>query len=125
MPKFSIKERLMSFSYAFDGLKVLMKDEHNAWVHLSIAVLAVTGGFYFGISDMEWITVVICIGAVFSAEIFNTSIEHISNFIQPEKDIRIKAIKDLAAAGVVITALASLIVGLIIFIPRIIDILQL
>ncbi len=119
MSKFSFKERLQSFTYAFDGFKILLRDEHNARIHLFLTVLLVFGGFYFRVTHMEWIAIVICIGIVFSAEIFNTAIEHISNFIQPEKDIRIKVIKDLAAAAVVITALSALIVAIVIFLPYI------
>lgn len=120
MSKFSIKDRISSFKYAFDGFKVLLKAEHNAWIHIALSIVAIALGFYFDISNIEWSLVVICIGMVISAEIFNTSMEHIANFIQPDKDERIKHIKDLGAAGVFTTAFAALIVGLIIFIPKII-----
>lgn len=119
MSNFSFKDRLMSFKYAYDGLKVLFRDEHNSWIHLAFAILSVALGFYFDISSLEWIAIVICIGSVFSAEILNTSIEHIANFIQPDIDLRIKDIKDLGAAAVVVVALSSLIVGSIIFLPKI------
>jgi len=119
MSKFSIKERMLSFRYAFSGFKVLLKSEHNAWIHLSLSVIAIALGFYFDISNMEWIAIVICIGIVISAEIFNTAIEHIANFIQPKQDIKIKHIKDLGAAGVFTAAFAALIIGLIIFSPKI------
>ena len=110
---------MLSFRYAFAGFKVLLKSEHNAWIHLSLSVIAIALGFYFDISNMEWIAIVICIGIVISAEIFNTAIEHIANFIQPKQDIKIKHIKDLGAAGVFTAAFAALIIGLIIFSPKI------
>jgi diacylglycerol kinase len=119
VPKFSIKDRLLSFKNAFDGLKVLLKAEHSAWIQVGLALVATALGFYFEISSSEWIIIVLCIGMVISAEIFNTAIEYIADFIQPNLDERIKHIKDLGAAGVFMTALATLIAGLIIFLPKI------
>ena len=119
MSKFSIKERILSFKYAFEGFKVVFKSEHNAWIHIGLSFVAVALGFFLEISQGEWIAVILCIGLVISAEIFNTAIEHIANFIQPNQDIKIKHIKDLGAAGVFLIALSSLIVGLIIFLPPI------
>lgn len=119
MSKFSIKERLLSFKYAFEGLNQVFKSEHNAWIHIGLATFAIALSFYFEISSCEWTAIIICISIVISAEIFNTAIEHIANFIQPDKDDRIKVIKDLAAAGVLIAAIGSLIVGLVIFVPLI------
>ena len=119
MSKFSIKERLFSFKYAFEGFKVVFKSEHNAWIHIAMSFIAIALGFYLDISNNEWIAVILCIGMVISAEILNTAIEHIANFIQPNQDLKIKHIKDLGAAGVFASALAALIVGLIIFLPKI------
>ena len=119
MSNFSIKDRIMSFKHAFNGFKVLLKSEHNAWIHTSLSIISIALGFYFEISNTEWVTIVICIGMVISAEIFNTAVEHIANFIQPKQDEKIKHIKDLGAAGVFMTALAALIVGLIIYLPKI------
>jgi diacylglycerol kinase len=123
MPNFSIKDRLISFKHAFDGLRTLLKSEHNAWIHLAMSIVAIALGFYFEISNNEWVTIIICIGLVTSAEIFNTAIEHIANFIQPNRDEKIKHIKDLGAAGVFITALTAFIVGLIIYLPKIMALL--
>jgi len=119
MAKFSIKDRIMSFTHAYRGLQVLLKSEHNAWIHLALSIIAVTMGLYLHISNHEWIAIIICIGMVLAAEIFNTAIEHIANFVQPHQDLRIKMIKDLGAAGVFMTAISALIVGLIIFLPKI------
>lgn len=118
MSKFSIKERVLSFKYAFDGLKVLFKDEHNAWIHACFAILAVLLGILLDISFLEWIAIIISIGFVFSIEILNTAIEHIANFIQPNQDIKIKAIKDLAAAAVMVSAFCSFLVGVVIYLPK-------
>jgi diacylglycerol kinase (ATP) len=119
--KFSITKRLKSFTYAFNGLRVLIKEEHNAWIHLFATVCVVVAGILFKISLMEWVAVVFAIGLVFSFEIINTSVEHIADFICPERDDRIKRIKDLAAAAVLVSAITAAVIGLIVFIPKIIE----
>ena len=118
--KFSIKKRIKSFSYAFAGLKVLFREEHNARIHAAAAVLAVAMGFLFRISPMEWIAVAIVIGMVFAAEIINSSIERTADFVKAERDDRKRDIKDLGAAAVLVCAIAAAVVGIIIFLPKII-----
>jgi diacylglycerol kinase len=117
--KFSISKRLASFTYAFNGLRILLQKEHNARIHVFAALCVVVAGFIFNISTMEWIAVLLSIGLVISFEIINSSIEHIADFIHPEKHEKIKTIKDLAAAGVLTSAITALIIGLLIFIPKI------
>ena len=121
--KFSIAKRLKSFTYAFAGLKVLFKEEQNSWIHLFATFFAVLLGILLKISVLEWVAVVFAIGLVFSFEIINTSVENIANFICPEWDERIKRIKDLAAAAVLVSAITAAIVGLLIFLPKILALL--
>ena len=118
--KFSVRKRIKSFSYAFAGLKVLFREEHNARIHAVAAVLTVAMGFLFRISPMEWIVVVIVIGMVFAAEIINSSIERTADFVKAERDDRERDIKDLGAAAVLVCAIAAAVVGIIIFLPKII-----
>lgn len=124
MKKFSIADRFLSFKFAFRGIILLFKNEHNSWIHLFLSILAIGLGFYFEISKLEWIGVIVSIGIVLAAEIFNTAIEQIANFIQPNQDGKIAQIKDLAAGGVLITAITAFVVGLIIFLPKIITLLS-
>ena len=119
--KFSISQRLKSFGHAFNGLKILLKEEHNASIHLVVAILVVIAGIVLKISTVEWIAIVFAIGFVITTEIINSSIENIADFISPEKHEKIKKIKDLAAAGVLISAVAALIIGMIIFLPKILE----
>ena len=121
--KFSLKKRINSFSYAFAGLRVLFREEHNSWIHASAAVLAIAAGFAFRISPMEWIAVVIVIGMVFAAEIINSSIERTADFVKAERDDRKRDIKDLGAAAVLVCAITAALVGTIIFLPKIIALL--
>lgn len=117
--KFSILKRIKSFGYAFNGLRILIREEHNARIHVFATITVVLAGFYFDISMIEWIAISLSIGFVISLEIINSAIENIADFISPEKNDAIKKIKDLSAAGVLISALTALIIGLIVFIPKI------
>lgn len=117
--KFSVLKRLKSFQYAFNGIKILLKEEHNARLHFFALILVVMAGVIFKISLTEWISILIVSGMVISAEIFNSAIENISDFISPEKHDQIKKIKDLSAAAVLLGSLVAVIVGLLVFIPKI------
>ena len=117
--KFSLSKRIKSFGFAFNGLKILIKEEHNSRIHFFAAFCVVIFGFLFKISMIEWIAVIFAMGFVITLELINSSIENISDFISPERHDSIKKIKDLAAAGVLISAITALIIGLIIFLPKI------
>lgn len=116
--RFSIRKRLQSFVYAFNGIKILISEEHNARIHLLAATAAIAAGFYFGISPTEWIAIVFAIGLVIALEIVNSSIENMADFISPQKHHAIKRVKDLAAAAVLVAAMTAGIIGLIIFVPK-------
>jgi len=117
--RFSIKRRIRSFGYALNGLRILIREEHNASIHLFVSVCVVIAGVVLNISAMEWIAVVFAIGLVFSLEAMNSSIENLADFVSAEKHNWIKKIKDLSAAGVLIGAIAAVVIGLIVFIPKI------
>ena len=119
--KFSIKKRLESFKYAFNGLKLLLKVEHNSRIHLFVTICVIIAGFLFCISLFEWMLIVFAIGFVFSMEIINSSIEKLADFVSPAKHETIKIVKDMAAAAVLVSAITAAIIGLIIFIPKIMD----
>jgi undecaprenol kinase/diacylglycerol kinase (ATP) len=117
--KFSIKKRLKSFSYAFSGLKTALQEEHNARIHLVATVLVVALSLFFDINKYEWIAVIFAIGFVFAMELLNSAIENTADFISLEEHDTIRKMKDLSAAAVLVSALVALIVGLIIFLPKI------
>lgn len=120
--KFSVYKRLQSFKFALNGLKILINEEHNAGVQFFIAFLAIVLGFWFDISIFEWIAIIITIGFVIVLEIVNSTFERVANFICPQQNQKIKEIKDLSAAGVLLAAISAMVVGAIIFIPKIIKI---
>ena len=117
--KFSLRKRISSFRYAFNGLKILIKEEHNARIHLFAACCVMIAGVVLKVSASEWIILIFCIGWVFALELINSAIENTADFISPEKNETIKKIKDLAAGAVLVAAIASAIIGLIIFFPKI------
>jgi diacylglycerol kinase len=121
--KFKIGDRLKSLKFALNGIRVLFFNEHNAWIHLAAAVLVTIAGIALKISFSEWAAIFIAIGLVFTSEAINTAIEKLSDFVSPEKRNSIKEIKDLAAAGVLISAITALIIGLIVFIPKILTLI--
>lgn len=122
--KFSIKKRLQSFVYAFSGLKTLFKEEHNARIHAVVAVVVIVLGLLFHISTMEWLAVLLCIALVFSLELINSAIENLADYTSPDKNDFIRRAKDMAAAAVLVSAMVSVVVGIIIFLPRIIGLIN-
>ena len=119
MPKqFSIKARLASFKNAWRGLTVFIRQEHNAWIHCAITFLVIIAGLLFHISTTEWIAVFFAIGLVLAAEAVNSAIERLSDVVQPEKDERIRDVKDISAGAVLLCAIAAAIIGFIIFLPK-------
>ena len=117
--KFSISQRFKSFSYAWSGIKSVLKNEHNTWIHLFLTVIAMVLGIVFILATAEWATLIIVTAMVWMAELFNTCIEKIMDFSSTDYHPQIKLIKDMAAAAVLIASIAALIVGVIIFIPKI------
>ena len=124
MTRFSLKSRLGSFKFAFRGLGLLLKNEHNSRIHLLGAIIAFAMGFLMKINLLEWSLLVILTGIVFLSELFNTSLETISDIVDNEWNEKIRNAKDYAAAAVLVSAIMSLVTGGIIFIPKILVLLK-
>lgn len=116
---FTFRKRARSFKYAFNGIKLLITCEHNAWIHCFAALCVLIAGIVLGLSRMEWVAVVIVIGAVLAAEAINSSIEALADLVSSDYNEAIKRTKDLAAGAVLLLAIAAAVVGLIIFVPKI------
>ncbi len=121
--KFSTRSRVQSFLFAFKGIIILLKSEPNARIHLVAMICAVALGIVFRINTFEWISLAIVIGLVFLSELFNTAIEKLADVVDPEWNKKIGQIKDLSAGAVLVSAIISLIVGGMVFIPKVIDLL--
>jgi len=115
--KFSIADRLRSFRYAFRGITELIREEHNFRIHLAVLIIVIASGIFFRISLSSWVTIIFVSALVLVSECINTSIEKLADAINPEPDERIRKAKDIAAAAVLISAIAAVITGLLIFAP--------
>ncbi|KKO88893.1 MULTISPECIES: diacylglycerol kinase family protein [Sphingobacterium] len=118
---FSFRARLKSFRYAFSGLKTAWQEEHNFRVHCIAAIMAILLSFVLHIRTHEWIAVLFAIGFVFVCELLNTALENMADFICPEDNPNIKKMKDVAAAAVMISSITALLIGLLIFTPKLIS----
>jgi len=115
-----IQGRMKGAKYACKGTLILLRTEASIQVQFTIAILLTIAGFYFEISSTEWMFQILSIGLIISIEGLNTAVEEVADFIHPEFHNKIGLIKDIAAGAVFISAIASTIVGLIIYIPKII-----
>jgi diacylglycerol kinase (ATP) len=116
--EFSIRSRIKSFRFAMDGIAAFFKREHNAWLHFLATIAVFTLAALVKVDKNELLALVFAIGFVWVAEIFNTCIERIMDFISDQRHAEIKFIKDLAAGAVLIAALTALAVGAVVFIPK-------
>ncbi|TVZ50944.1 diacylglycerol kinase family protein [Dokdonia sp. Hel_I_53] len=119
MPIKFIVGRLKGMKYSLQGGLQLIRSEASIQVQFGIAILVTIAGFYFEISRIEWMAQTLCIGLVMTAEGLNTAIEGIADFIHPDFHVKIGKIKDVAAGAVGIAALASVVVAVIIYFPKV------
>lgn len=115
---FNAMSRAKSFKHAVNGLRIFLKTTHNAWIHFSVAAVAVYLGFYFYITTTEWLILVLTIGMVIVAEAFNTALEFDMDLTSPDYHPYAKYTKDVAAGAVLIASITASIIGLIIFVPK-------
>ncbi|WP_373518637.1 diacylglycerol kinase [Pricia sp.] len=114
-----LKNRIKSVGFAFRGALLLIRTEASIKIQVALAILMTAAGFYFEISNTEWIFQVLAIALVFGIEGANTAIEKLCDFIHPEFDKRIGFIKDVSAGAVMLVSIGAIIVGLIIYLPKI------
>ncbi len=117
---YSFKKQLKSFTFAWKGILTCAGHEQNITFHLIAAIIVLAAGFCFGISRTEWMVVMLCIGTVIAAELFNSAIERLVDMVSPEWEKIAGEVKDIAAGAVLITAFAAAIVGMIVFLPYVI-----
>ncbi len=115
---FSLYARGRSFRFAFQGIKTFFSREHNAWLHLLGTVIVISLTIVLPVSAAEAGVLALAVGMVWTAELFNTVMEKIMDFISTEQHPQIKYIKDLSAAAVLLSAVAAAIAGFVIFIPK-------
>jgi diacylglycerol kinase (ATP) len=115
---FSMKARATSIRYAYEGLLAFFTSQHNAIIHLVFTLVVFVATIVLRVTTREMIALVLSTGFVWSAEIFNTAIEAAMDHLSPARHPRIKFIKDVSAAAVLVAALTAATVGLLIFIPK-------
>jgi diacylglycerol kinase (ATP) len=122
--KFSFADRLRSFRYAFRGIFELISMEHNFRIHLVVLIIVIAAGIIFRIELTSWFAIILVSALVLVSESFNTSVEKLADVINPEPDERIRKAKDIAAAAVLISAIAAVITGLLIFGPHLLKLID-
>jgi diacylglycerol kinase len=116
-----MKGLIRGFGYALEGLWTAIKTERNIKIHLIAAVLVIILGLYLGLPSAKWCLIAFAIGFVLVSELFNTAIERLSSIVADGKqNLSVKAVKDISAAAVLISALTALVIGiLVLFVPLI------
>lgn len=108
-----------AFRFAFKGISDLLRTEINFQIECAMAVLVIIFGLIFQISRTEWLFQILAIGLVLGIEALNTALEKLTDAVHPQYHQKIKKAKDIAAAGVLLTALAAIFVGIVIYSPYI------
>jgi diacylglycerol kinase (ATP) len=120
----TLKGRILSFKYAGQGVWLTIKSQHNAWIHAVATIVVVIAGFALRISKIEWCVIILTCTAVWTAEALNTALEFLADAVSKETHPVIGQAKDVAAGAVLITAFGALIVGVLVFGPHILVLLN-
>ena len=112
---------IKSFSYAFSGIAYAFKTQFNFKFHIAALLIAGITGWYFRLAVSEWLWLVAASGLVIVAELFNTAIEVLVDLVSPAYHEKAKVVKDVAAAAVLLAALTAIIIGLAVFIPKLLN----
>lgn len=121
--KVKTKKLVNSFKYAIEGFISALKRERNMKIHIAIMIITIVAGIILKISKAEWIVCIILFGLVISSELVNTAIEAVVDMITPYRDNKAKLAKDIAASSVLVLAIVAVVVGMIIFVPKVCNLL--
>jgi len=116
---FAMSARLRSISFAIDGLGRMLRNEHNAWIHLTATIVIVAVSVVLEIRYADWRWIIISVLWVWFAEAINTAFEHLCDFISPEKNESIRSAKDIAAGAVLLSSMAAVLIGALTLFPYI------
>ena len=114
-----MKHRILSFKYAFSGIKSSLLEEPNLKFHFFVALLIILAGWFFQINKLEWLAIITIIGLVLTAELTNTSIEAVIDSFTNQEHPGAKLAKDISAGAVLIVSITAVTIGIIIFLPYI------
>ncbi len=110
---------IAAFKYAFEGILSFIKLEKHAKIHLLATLVVMVLGFILKINKIEWALLILVIALVFVAEMINTAIEKSCDLIDPKINPKIKQIKDLAAGAVLLASIFAIVIGILVFLPKI------
>ena len=116
---FEFTGRVRSFRRACAGIWRMIRCQHNAWIHAALTIIVIASGFSFRLSGGEWCWLVLAVSIVWTAEALNTAFEFLADVTSPEFHPLVRDAKDVAAGAVLITALASIVIGVIVFSPHV------
>ena len=121
---FSLTGRVRSFRHAITGIILMLKSQHNAWLHATASIVILAVGAFFHLGAREWCWLVIAIMAVWTAEALNTALEFLADVASPEYHPIVEKAKDVAAGAVLISATGSVVIGLLILGPYVLKLLS-
>ena len=120
MRPFTFTGRLRSFAHAFRGIGLMLRSQHNAWVHAAATVAVMSAGVVFQLTRFEWCWIVVAIVSVWMAEALNTAFEFLCDVASPEFHPLVKQAKDVAAGAVLLSAIGAVVIGILVFGPDIV-----
>jgi diacylglycerol kinase (ATP) len=112
-----LSSRISAFRHAFRGWWYVLKTQHNAWIHSLFATGVIIVGLWVGLKPFDWAVIVLTIAMVFTAEFINTAIEAVVDLASPVHHPLAKVGKDVGAGAVLVSALAGIVIGLLIIGP--------
>ncbi len=116
-----LRSRFRAIAYAVEGWWHVLRTQRNTWVHSFLSIAVIVLGLWLRLSPGDWAIIILTITIVWAAEFFNTSLEALTDLVQPEEHPLAKISKDVSAAAVLITAVASILIGLLILGPPLLD----
>ncbi|MEM0992911.1 MAG: diacylglycerol kinase family protein [Bacteroidota bacterium] len=118
------RKRVLSFKYAFQGIKILYQTQPNFIIHSVLGSLAILLAILLKLSYFEWLVLIVTITLVLFAEAINSALEFLTDLISPDLHPLAGKAKDVAAAAVLITAIGAVVVGLFLFLPKLLDVVK-
>lgn len=121
---FEFTGRVRSFPHAIRGILRMIRCQHNAWIHATATIVVIAASFFLQLSGAEWCWIILAIATVWTAEALNTAFEFLADVASPEFHPTVRDAKDVAAGAVLVTAIASAIIGAVIFWPHLTNLLS-
>ncbi len=115
--KFTLSARIKSMSAAASGIKIMLREEHNARIHLIATIVVVLAAIVLKAGRIDWLVLTLVISLVWITEALNTAVENLADKVSPQHDVLIGKAKDVACLAVVFASGCAIVCGLLVFIP--------